>query len=171
MQIKRKMVLGIYLFLPLSGNLLLGAFASPTSQPPTELSITQPANLTSISNDHLNCIDLLNPFSHRPKYSDCTLAIRQLPNNPAQGSFHNRGGDDFFKLPVQKTVSSCTVRVDLLAASSTVGASWEGIGARALILNRLCLRTTFPIYKGGWATFARDQRIVISLGYPSQPSR
>lgn len=171
MQIKGKMVHGIYLFLPLSGNFLLSAFASPISQPPTELSITQPVNLTSISNDHLNCINLLNPFSNRPKYPDCTLAIRQLSSNPAWGSFHNRGDDDLFKLPVEKTVSSCRVRVELQAATSTVGASWEGISARAHTLNRLCLRTTLPRYKGGWATFAKDQRIVILLTYPTEPYR
>ena len=171
MQIKGKMILVIYFLLSVSGTFLLSAFASPISQPPTlnpEPSITEPTNLTSISNDYLNCVKTLNPFSNRPKYSDCTLAIRQLRSDPAIGSFHNRGSDDFFKLPVQKTVTSCTVRVELHAASSTVGASWKGISARALTLNRLCLQTTFPIYKGGWALFAKDQRIVISLTYPSQ---
>lgn len=171
MQIKGKMILVIHLLLSLSRNILLSAFASPISQPSTlnpELSITEPTNLTSISNDYLNCVSSLSPFSNRGHYSDCTLAIRQLPSDPAMGTFHNRGGDDFFKLPVQKTVTSCTVRVELYAATSTAAASWEGIGARAQTLNRFCLQTTFPIYKGGWAVFAKDQRIVISLSYPSE---
>lgn len=36
---------------------------------------------------------------------------------------------------------------------------------RADTLNRACLRMKFPIYKGGWATYAKDERIVISLVY------
>ena len=87
---------------------------------------------------------------------------------PAMGAFHNHGNDDVFKLPVQKTVGSCTVRVELYAASFTVAAAWLGISTRASTLNRLCLRTTFLIYKGGWATYAKDDRIMISLFYPDE---
>ena len=84
------------------------------------------------------------------------------------GSFHNRGSDDPFKLPVEKLFSSCAVRVELHAATSTVGASWAGISARAIALNRLCLRTFFPTYIGGWATYAKDDRIVILLKRPDR---
>lgn len=168
------MVRSIFLFLSLSKTLFLfKAFASPSSQPqtpPPNLSIIQPTNLTSVSYDNLHCIDLLNPFSSRPKYSDCTLAIRQLPNIPAMGIFHNRGSDDLFKLPVEKVVSSCAVRVELRAATSTVATSWAGISVRATALNRLCLRTIFPTYKGGWATYAKNDRIVISLQRPDRYS-
>lgn len=143
----------------------LGAFASPTSDLTPSLSITRPTNTTSISNDNLHCIDLINPFSHRPKYPDCVLAIRQLPQYPASGAFHNHGIDDPFKLPVEKTLDSCTIRIELYAGSSTESASWSGVTARANALNRSCLRTFFPIYKGGWATFGKHDRIVISLAY------
>lgn len=148
--------------------------ASSISQAPSttpSLSIIQPTNLSSIQNDNMHCTDLLNPFSRRAKYPDCTLAIRQLPVFPASGAFHNQGPDDPFKLPVQRTVSSCTVRVELYAASSTVSASWPGISTRASTLNRLCLRRTFAIYKGGWATYAKDERILVTLAYPDRYSR
>lgn len=156
-------------FLILFPSAAISAYASPIPQPaslPPNLSITQPSNITSISNSNTRCVDRINPFTRRPKYADCTVAIRQLPQIPVAGSFHNQGTDDLFKLPVEKTFSSCIVRVELYAASSTVGGSWSGIGTRATGLNRRCLRTAFPIYKGGWATYAKDDRIVISLAYP-----
>ena len=143
--------------------------ASPTSQTPPpkpRLSIIQPTNLSSIQNDDLHCIHLRNPFSPRPKYNDCFLAIHELPKITATGAFHNHGPNDPFKLPVERTISSCTVVVELYAGSSTVAASWPGIMTRANTLNRLCLRVKFPTFKGGWATFAKEERILISLIYP-----
>lgn len=166
------MFLSTYLIiLLLSAIFSPSAFTSPVPQTASltsNLSITKPSNLTSISNSNTHCIDLLNPFSRRPKYADCTIAIRQLPQNPAFGAFHNHGTDDPFKLPVEKTYSSCTVRIELNAGSSRVGASWPGISTKTTELNRRCLRTTFPIYKGGWATYAKYDRIVISLNYPDR---
>lgn len=155
--------------LPLMFYSLVFAFPIPETVTPTpNLSINHPTNLTSNLHDNLSCIDLVNPFAHRPKYADCTLAIRQLPQIPAVDSFHNRGPDDPFKLPVERTVGSCSVRVELYAASSTVAASWAGVSTRANTLNRMCLQMTFPMYKGGWATYAKDERIVISLHYPDR---
>ena len=165
------MFLSTYLVILFLSAILSSAF---TYLPPRaaslnySLSITQSSNLSLISNTDTHCIDLLNPFSRRPKYGDCTIAIRKLPQNPAVGAFHNHGTDDLFKLPVEKTFSSCTVRIELNAASSVVAASWPGISTKTIELNRRCLRTIFPIYKGGWATYAKHGRIAISLNYPDR---
>ncbi|CAF9936153.1 MAG: hypothetical protein ALECFALPRED_006717 [Alectoria fallacina] len=166
------MILNTYHGLTLSTAISSLATASPIFQIPTltpNLSTTHPTTPTPILNDNLSCIDLLNPFSRRPKYDDCTIAIRQLPRFPDVGAFHNRGGDDPFKLPVEKSYDSCTVKVELYAAgTTTVVASWPGIATRANTVNRMCLHAAFPIYKGGWATYAKDDRIVVSLAYPDE---
>lgn len=162
------MFLSTYLSLSVFIFFHASVIASPTSETPPPkpgLSIIQPTELSSIQNDDLHCIHLRNPFSHRTKYNDCFLAIRELPKIPATGAFHNHGPEDPFKLPVQRTINSCTVRVELYAGSSTVAASWPGITTRANTLNQLCLRAKFPTYKGGWATYAKEERIVISLMY------
>ncbi|CAF9924081.1 hypothetical protein IMSHALPRED_006091 [Imshaugia aleurites] len=162
------MILIPYLLLP-SALSSLSAFASPPSYLQTSNPFPSPlhpiSNHSSPPNDNLHCTDLVNPFSRRPKYPDCVLAIRQLPRGADRGSFHNHGPADPFLLPVGKISGTCAVTVELYAGRATVGASWLDIVSKANMLNRLCLRTVLPLYRGGWASFARDERIVISLAY------
>ena len=55
----------------------------------------------------------------------------------------------------------------LNAGFSTVGGSWAEIRERAETLNRVCFRDVMlPLYKGGWTTYGRRERIVISLEHP-----
>ena len=43
------------------------------------------------------------------------------------------------------------------------------IRERAEALNRVCFRDVMlPLYKGGWTTYGRRERIVISLEYPDR---
>ena len=153
------------LVLPSSNDL----FQNGTSNSTIDPVILQHTNLSSEINESSGCVDLTNPFEKRAKYTDCKFAIRQLPEYDEMGAFHNTGPTDPFKLPVIKTSSSCTVEVELRAGSGTTRGMWKEISDLAFEVNRDCLRTILPLYKGAWVTYGRQERIVISLS-PSASS-
>ena len=169
---KMKNMLLPFFFLILSSSTLFFpsiAFASPTSNPPPTLSLTKPTNLTAQSlTNYLNCIDVRNPFTRRPKYPDCIDAIAQLPSFDSPGAFHNHGHRDPFSLPREETVRSCTVKVVLDAFTTMEAGSWEDVKMRAGTLNRLCFMHTFPMYKAAWGRLGRYERVVVSLSYPGK---
>lgn len=85
-----------------------------------------------------NCIPKRTPFTACPSYYDCARAIFQLPDLVGEGSFHNGGPDDVFRLPVRKTQGTCAVRIELRhEGSSRQSASWHVIISRALSLNEV----------------------------------
>ena len=167
---KKKMLYHQYFFLLPAILLLLPSSSIALNIPHTQslssnLSVPLPANQSSVISDQLHCVELKNPFSDRAKYMDCKAAIRQLPSIPEKAAFHNYGPDDPFKLPVEKTVRTCTVVVQLFSGSFAVPGSWGVINVKIQELNLQCLRTILPTYRGGWGTYGRDERIAFSLGY------
>lgn len=145
---------------------------SPTTIPPTPLTLTKPANnstatsnFTTLSVPDLHCV-ILSPFTQCPHYWHCVYAISDLPSLAGTDSFHNFGPRDPYLLPIHRTHESCTVRVELNAFTSTESGSWRSIQYEAAGLSRYCLKGSegiFALYKAGWTTSGKRDRIIITV--------
>lgn len=83
---------------------------------------------------HVPCLQCICTESSQ---HDCHLAINQLPQLEGFNPFHNGDPDDPFKLPMERTSRTCTVRVEL-RGSSKVASSCAQIVTSTRILNIKC---------------------------------
>ena len=139
------------------------------SLPYNALTITIPtSNLTSlVAEDDYTCTPKSSILSKAPTLKDCQNAINQLPRIGA-GSFHNGPPDDPFKLPVEKTVGTCTVTVEMMHQGSTrEGFSWLLIVEATLKLSKECLTSWLAPEPGmgGFIRFGKHGRLLSSVGY------
>lgn len=116
------------------------------------------------------CIPKPSRRSKYPKFIDCIHALMQLPRYEGEGSFHNGPPDDPFRLPVEKTVETCTVSVELMHQGSTREAGeWLIMVDAALNSGRDCLNPGMGIQPvrstGVWVWYGYHRRIIITLKY------
>ena len=127
------------------------------------------SSLTILENE----CQLRSIISPVPEYNDCIRAIGYLPTRPQyeQGPFHNGPPEDPYHLPATKIYNTCMVRVELHAGRAVFKASWVGVKGAAWLLNKACLKpfsSLGQLYAGGWTTWGRHERIVITLAYPDE---
>ena len=133
--------------------------------------IVSTQNLTSLTNDYnWQCIPKPSRRSKVPKFIDCIHALTQLPSHEGQGSFHNGPPDDPYRLPVEKTVDSCTVSVELVHQGSTREAGdWLLLFHATLDSGRECLNPGMgmaPVISTGvWVWYGDHRRIFITMRY------
>ena len=133
--------------------------------------IVSTQNLTSLTYDYdYQCIPKPSRRSKVPEFMDCIHALNQLPRYEGQGSFHNGPPDDPFRLPLEKTVETCTVRVGLVHQGSTTDAGeWLILLDAALSSGRECLNPGMGIAPvkntGVWVWYGKHRRIIVTMGY------
>lgn len=139
----------------------------------TSLAIPQISTNSSLISFENHCAPRRRLFSKVPKYNDCLFAIYDLPTRPQyeEGPFHNGPPEDPYQLPVTRIHNSCMVRVELHAGGAVFKGSWLGVKGAAWLLNYECLKAfsrVGQLYAGGWTTWGRHERIVITLAYPDE---
>ena len=126
-----------------------------------------PCNLTSFTADaNSRCIPRSTRFERKPTLSDCLTAIGQLPRIVGGGCFHNGPPDDPYKLPVMKTVDTCTVRVEMQhQGSSRESFSWHLLVSATASLSKNCLTSRLWPERGVGALieFGNHRRINVSV--------
>ena len=133
--------------------------------------IVSTTNLTSLTYDYnWQCIPKPSRRSKVPKFIDCIDALMQLPRYEGQGSFHNGPPDDPYRLPVERTVNTCTVSVELVHQGSTREAGeWLLIVDATLDSGRECLNPGMGIAPvrstGVWVWYGKHRRIIITMRY------
>ena len=128
---------------------------------------TQNLTLPSVEYDY-QCIPKRSRFTKVPDFIDCINAFWQLSQSDDDGSFHNGPPDDPFRLPVEKTVSTCTVSVELAHQGPTREAgSWLLLVDATLRSSRECLNPWMatPRSAGAWIWFGKHRRIVVTVKY------
>lgn len=128
------------------------------------------SSLTMFGN---HCTRRYSLISSVPNYNDCLRAINHLPTRPRweEGPFHNGPPEDPYQLPVTKVHNTCQVNVELHAGRAVSKASWVGVKGKAWLLNQECLKTMSglpQLYSGGWTSWGRHERIVVTLAYPDE---
>ena len=123
-----------------------------------------PSNLTSLTTDgDYRCIPKTTPFTRAPALTDCLSAIGELPRIGGAGSFHNGLPDDPYRLPVEKMVGSCTVRVEMQhEGSSREAFSWFLLVQSTARLSRECLSYGAA---GALVQFGKHRRILATVRY------
>lgn len=112
-------------------------------------------NLTSLSGE--GCIPKSSIFTRVPTFTDCRAAISQLPRIDGYGSFHNGPPDDPYALPVEKTVRTCTVSIEMRhSGSSRDASSWKFIVQATLKFSRDCLHS--------WPAPERGAGVIVQFG-------
>lgn len=131
--------------------------------------LNTPSNLTSLTtHSDYGCIPKTTRFARSPALADCLTAIGELPRFRGPGSFHNGLPDDPFELPVQKTVGSCIVRVELQhEGSSREAYSWLLLVEATASLSRECLTSWLWPDRGVGvrAQLGKHRRIVVTVRY------
>ena len=125
-------------------------------------------NSTSISIGETGLVCFPKKFiiTRAPTIADCQLAIDQLPKVVDWGIFHNGDPDDPFRLPIEKTLGSCTVSVQMEHQGSSREAYWwPMITAGTSRLAEVCLisRSTYYRGTGGVLTLGRHSRIMARI--------
>ena len=133
--------------------------------------IVSTQNLTSLTYDYAyRCIPKISRYSKVPKFIHCIHALNQLPRYEGQGSFHNGPPDDLFRLPVETTVETCTVGVELVHQGSTKEAGeWIILIDAALRSGRECLNPGMgiaPVKNTGVCVwYGKHRRIIVTMRY------
>ncbi len=126
-----------------------------------------PSNLTSFTADaDYRCIPKSRRFERNPALTDCLTAIGQLPRIDGADCFHNGPPDDPYKLPVMKTVGTCTVRVEMQhEGSSREAFNWFILVTATARLSRECLTSWLWPDRGVGALieFGKHGRIIVSV--------
>ena len=103
-----------------------------------------------------------------PGYVDCCVAYIQLPHSETQGTFHDTGEEDEFKLPVKRSYDTCALTVSLLGDGAQQDiSSWAEIVFEARILNDLCVNGR---NSGGYYQTGQYGRIRIELESAKVPN-
>lgn len=127
------------------------------------------SNLTSLpATGDYSCIPKTSILTKAPSLKDCRNAINQLPRIGGMGSFHNGPPDDPFMLPVEKTVGTCTVRVEMQhQGSSREAFSWLLIVEATLRLSKQCLTSWLAPEPGAgcFIRFGKHGRVIATVGY------
>ena len=127
------------------------------------------SNLTSLTADgDYKCVDKPSIFTKTPAFKDCRTAINQLPRFDNVGSFHNGPPDDPYQLPLEKTVSTCTVSVEMQhQGSSREAFSWSLLVEATLRLSKECLGPVLSPERGAgvWIRFGNHRKIVVIVRY------
>lgn len=135
---------------------------------PTASTLTlSPQNSTSpLLLPGVYCLPWSPFYSHRLEHADCQLAIAQFPSTSDIGRFHRGAPDDPFQLPRERTVGTCTVRVELEGSKSDP-LSWEEIVVQATRVAFWCrypsLNGKSPWNKGGGVRVGPNERIIAIL--------
>jgi len=164
---------------------LLAALFSPFS---SALSITQPNNidqfnistLSLLQNGNLSlllpkvanlsgtvrCIPSSRlPWTRRPSLRDCGGAIRRLPSSGDIAEFKKRNTrNPLYNLPVDFTVGSCKVTINLTEHATSAWSSWVEIGLAAIGEALACIKKEST---GGSTTCGEQDKINIDLSWVS----
>ena len=126
-------------------------------------------NLTNLTNYDFDCIPKPTRWSKKvPDFGDCIDALNLLPTYEKIDTFHNGPPNNPYRLPVEKTVKSCTVSVEMVHEGSTTEAgSWQDLWHAAVECGRECLQDWVrpAPSAGAWVWFGKHRRIVVTLRY------
>ncbi|KAL2039109.1 hypothetical protein N7G274_008158 [Stereocaulon virgatum] len=109
------------------------------------------------------CLKPSSPFDIRPRFVDCGRIIEDLPQSEKLADFHIQGGHDDYKLPWEKTLETCQIRVEINKFWVTDVGSWMGIKLVTLDLVTHCRSYTKDPRTGGSAVTGNGGRIMITV--------
>lgn len=116
-----------------------------TPRPAFNASTPGASNSISNPNDLLYCRELVNPFSRRPRYAQCTSAMCQLPDLFSTGALSvpkisSSSQSEEISAHVRSESNSMPVPGPLQQRG-------QGLVTRPVRLNQQCLRTLLPCAK------------------------
>ena len=125
-------------------------------------------NTTAPNADYFVCYDApMMRSSQRAPTSDCLKAVLRLSRRTDTAVFHQEGGYDGYRLPIQKTYGSCSVTVEVTPGYREDRSSWVGISLLASQLTQACSTLNFPSGKTGGETFEGNEgKVRIKVGKP-----
>ena len=105
----------------------------------------------------------------RPSWAECYRAIRALPQTHDTNTFHTRGYNNGYRLPMTESFGRCRAHVELAGRAFAVS-SWADVVAGLDHLSILCRRMTFQEERvAGWMVMGPEEKIKVSLLGPNDP--